>query len=225
MYPIASEETYGDGDIIFNEGSPGDWIYVILSGEVEIFKTVNQKKYIIEILREGEVFGELSFIGNISRTASAKAIGSTRLGVIDRDFLYNEFNKLSSPMRSILVSVVKRFKKMLDRATGFSQRTEGRKPKTIMLKYKDRDSFIKAYADNIGTGGLFIRTKNPLKQGESFLMKLFLPGIEGPLSIHSQVVWVREEEAAGAKSAGMGVKFLKMNPRDRELLNRFLGKT
>lgn len=226
MFPIASEETYGDGDIIFEEGSSGDWIYVILSGEVEIYKTFNNKKYIIEILKEGEVFGELSFIGNIKRTASARAIGNTRLGVIDRDFLYTEFNKLSSPMRSILVSVVLRFKKMLSRATGFTQRTEPRKPKTIMLKYKDRDSFLNAYTDNIGIEGLFIRTKNPLNKGEIFLMKLFLPEIEEPLNIQSQVVWIKEkEQEQGKEYAGMGIRFLKMTSKDRELLNRFLSQS
>ena len=36
MFTIASEETYPDGKMIFQEGSSGDWVYVILSGSVEI---------------------------------------------------------------------------------------------------------------------------------------------------------------------------------------------
>jgi len=38
MFQTAIEEKYTDGQIIFKEGSSGDWIYVIESGAVEISK-------------------------------------------------------------------------------------------------------------------------------------------------------------------------------------------
>ncbi|MBW2358476.1 MAG: cyclic nucleotide-binding domain-containing protein [Deltaproteobacteria bacterium] len=59
QYNIANEETYQDGQIIFKEGSPGDWVYVILSGSVEISKDIRGQKDIIEKLQPGDVFGEL----------------------------------------------------------------------------------------------------------------------------------------------------------------------
>ena len=153
MYNIAIEETYNDGQIIFKEGSSGDWVYIIISGSVEISKTVGNEKYIIEILKEGEVFGELGFIGGIKRTATAKALGVTTLGIIDREFLDNEFNKLSAQFRTILVSVTYRFKKMLERACEYTSRTEARIPKALTLSFKDRDAFIRAYTGNISAGG------------------------------------------------------------------------
>jgi len=42
MYHIASEETYKDGQVILEEGSSGDWVYVVLSGSVEISKTIGE---------------------------------------------------------------------------------------------------------------------------------------------------------------------------------------
>ena len=30
MYPVATKETYKDGQIIFREGTYGDWVYVVL---------------------------------------------------------------------------------------------------------------------------------------------------------------------------------------------------
>ena len=65
MYPIAKNETYTDGQIIFKEGSSGNWIYVVLSGSVEIPKTIGAKKSIISILEPDEVFGQLSYLGAI----------------------------------------------------------------------------------------------------------------------------------------------------------------
>jgi CRP-like cAMP-binding protein len=67
---IASEETYENGQIIFEEGSSGDWVYVILSGSVEISKIDKDKKVVVEVLQKEEIFGELSFLGGIKRSAT-----------------------------------------------------------------------------------------------------------------------------------------------------------
>ena len=123
MFNVASEETYQDGQAIFEEGSSGDWVYVILSGQVEISKTVGGKKVVIEVLQPEDVFGELGFLGGFERTATTTAIGETMVGIIDRTSLDEEFNKLSSDFRTILGAVVERFRKMIDRT--WSETKEG----------------------------------------------------------------------------------------------------
>ncbi|MBW1729399.1 MAG: TIGR02266 family protein [Deltaproteobacteria bacterium] len=223
MYNVAIEETYQDGQIIFKEGSSGDWVYIILSGSVEISKNVGGEKYIIEILKPGDVFGELGFIGGIRRTATARAIGETTLGIIDREFLDEEFNKLSSQFRAILVAITHRFKKMLDRACDYTLRSEARIPKALSLIFKDRDSFVRAYTGNISTGGLFIKTENPLRPGRQFLLKLQLPGLKEPLQIQCEVVWARKREGgASDKPPGMGVKFCEISEKDYQLLKQYV---
>ena len=74
MHSLASEENFNDGQIIFEEGSYGNWVYVILSGGVEIFRVIKGQKVTIARLKPGEMFGELGFLGGIKRTASAAAI-------------------------------------------------------------------------------------------------------------------------------------------------------
>ena len=125
-YHIASEETYKDGQTIIEEGSSGDWVYVVLSGSVEISKEIGGRKFIITVLEQGQVFGELGYLGAIKRTATARSIGETTIGVIDRSFLDQEFNKLSGPFRGILVAVVKRFRNLIER-TEFSSPKESRR--------------------------------------------------------------------------------------------------
>ncbi len=122
MIHIADEEVFQDGQVIFEEGSSGDWIYVILSGTVEISKKVGDKKVIVQKLQPEEVFGELGFLGNIKRTATARAIGETTLGIVDREFVDREFNKLSSDFRIILSAVVTRLKETVDLACRLSTR-------------------------------------------------------------------------------------------------------
>ena len=221
MYQIASEETYKDGQVILEEGSSGDWVYVVLSGSVEISKTIEGRNFIITALEPGEVFGELGYLGAMKRTATARAIGETTVGVIDRSFLDQEFNKLSGPFRSILVAVVKRFRNLIDRACEFSSRKQTRVQKTLSLTFKDRKSFVKAYTDNISKGGLFIMTERPLKQGEQFLLKLQVPDLPEPIKLNCEVSWVREQTDTEKRPPGMGVKFCKMTEKDNQVLNQY----
>ncbi|MEI8173456.1 MAG: cyclic nucleotide-binding domain-containing protein [Deltaproteobacteria bacterium] len=111
MLPITNYETYQDGQIIFEEGSHGDWLYEIDSGSVELSKKFKGNNVVIEILQPGDIFGEMAFIARFPRTASARAIGETTIGIIDRNFLDEEYNKLSQHFQSILKTLALRLEK------------------------------------------------------------------------------------------------------------------
>jgi CRP/FNR family transcriptional regulator, cyclic AMP receptor protein len=223
VYNLAGEETYEDGQTIIKEGSPGDWIYVILSGSVEISKTVRGKKCVIEVLQTDEVFGELGFIGGMKRTATACAVGETTLGIIDREFLEKEYNQLSGQFRSIIETVTRRFQRILERLYEQGGRSEPRVPKVLSITYKEREAFISAYTANASSGGLFIKTEKPLKVGFQFILKLQLPGVPNPLQIKSEVRWARSpEKAQPGQPTGMGIRFLEMSENDTRVLKECL---
>ena len=222
-YTVLEEQTFSDGQIIFKEGSPGDWVYVIRSGSVEISKTVEGKTYIIEVLQVGEVFGELGFIGGMKRTATAKAVGQTTLGIIDRNIIEKEFNQLSAQFRALLGTVTTRFKKMLERSCDFTRRADPRVHEALSLVFKSREAFLRAYTTNASAGGLFIRTEKPLNAGRQILLKLQLPGVTNVLQIKSEIVWSRtKEEAQPNRPPGMGLKFLEISKSDVQLLKEYL---
>ena len=116
MFQTAIEEKYKDGEIIFKEGSSGNWIYVIESGAVEISKKIGVKKVVMVVLKPGEIIGELGFITKTPRTATATAIGDTTVGIIDPIFFEQEFNKLSPGFQAVLASLATRLKKTTDYA-------------------------------------------------------------------------------------------------------------
>jgi CRP/FNR family transcriptional regulator, cyclic AMP receptor protein len=64
---------YGVGDVIFEEGSTGRELYVVLDGEVEIAKVNGGSKTVIITLGKGEFFGEMAVIDGSSRSATAIA--------------------------------------------------------------------------------------------------------------------------------------------------------
>jgi CRP-like cAMP-binding protein len=111
MLPIATYETYQDGQVIFEEGSHGDWIYAIESGAVELSKAVVGGRAVIVVLESGDVFGEIAFLARIPRTATARAVGETTVGLIDRAFLDTEYNKLSQYFQVILRTLSLRLKR------------------------------------------------------------------------------------------------------------------
>ena len=222
MFDSATKESYKDGQVIFKEGTSGDWIYIILSGSVEISKTINNKKYIIEVLREGDLFGGASFLGMVERQTTAIATGKTEVGIVDRTPLDEEFNKLSAEFRTVLLATVNSCNKVVGRACDFTVRKHPRVKKSLALSYQDHTGFVKAYSGNISQGGLFIKTKKPLEMGEEILLKLTLPGIPNALNIKSKVMWVRKSQVDVKRPAGMGVQFCKMATEEYTILKQYL---
>lgn len=70
--------------IIFNEGDPSDSFHFIQSGRALITrKSTNGSEEFLNILKEGQCFGEIGIIQNINRTATVKALGEVELLEID----------------------------------------------------------------------------------------------------------------------------------------------
>ncbi len=116
MFQIASYETFQDGQVIFEDGSSGDWIYVLDEGEVEISKIVGGRKIIVELLKAGDIFGEMAYIDKTPRSATATAKGKAVVGIVDRVFFDKEFNKLSADFQQMLKTVAFRLRKTTERS-------------------------------------------------------------------------------------------------------------
>jgi len=114
MFRIASYEEFHDGQVIIQEGTHGDWIYVVEEGSVEISKKVQNRQIVVAVLSKGEIFGEVAFIAGVPRTATVKAVGDTKVGIVDKDYFIKEYNKLPGDLRQIFRAEAMRFKKMTD---------------------------------------------------------------------------------------------------------------
>jgi CRP/FNR family transcriptional regulator, cyclic AMP receptor protein len=64
---------FGVDDVIFEEGSTGRELFVVLQGEVEIAKINGASKTTIIRLGRGEFFGEMAVIDGSARSATAIA--------------------------------------------------------------------------------------------------------------------------------------------------------
>jgi CRP-like cAMP-binding protein len=94
---ICREQGFGSGEMIFEENSASDELYIIVRGEIEILIDPNLvsdrpeaalRPTTIATLRRGQSFGEVALVDQGLRSASARSAShDTQLLVIPRDNL------------------------------------------------------------------------------------------------------------------------------------------
>jgi CRP/FNR family transcriptional regulator, cyclic AMP receptor protein len=93
---ICTERHFQIGDVIFEESTPGDELYIIANGEINIVvdpaligkADTSNSPHTIATLRRGQSFGEVSLVDEGLRSAGARcAQQDTHLIVIPRDKL------------------------------------------------------------------------------------------------------------------------------------------
>ncbi|CAN5338175.1 hypothetical protein BH10PSE11_BH10PSE11_21080 [soil metagenome] len=71
---------YDASEVIFEEGSTGRELFVVLDGKIDIVKNSGADRMVIVTLGKGEFFGEMAVIDGSSRSASAvAAVPGTRV--------------------------------------------------------------------------------------------------------------------------------------------------
>ncbi|MEW5736775.1 MAG: cyclic nucleotide-binding domain-containing protein [Thermodesulfobacteriota bacterium] len=225
MYKFLSEQTYENDHVIFDEGSQDEFVYVVLSGAVKIIKELRGEFIVVEVMRQGEIFGEMAFVAGIPRTATAKAMGRTMVGILDPAAMDQEFELLSPVMRKIMENLVLRLKKATENSIGVSfLRRQPRVCKTISVAYDNGCEFLETTTRDASIGGLFLKTERPLVEGEVFNLHLKLGDKEAPVLVQSQVAWVRTHSQDQEKfPLGMGVRFLRLSKEDHNRLKKALG--
>jgi CRP/FNR family cyclic AMP-dependent transcriptional regulator len=223
LFITTEKEVCKAGDIIFKEGTHGVAVYVLKSGKVEISKAVENKKVVLDLLGPGDIFGEMSFLDNAPRSATAIALEETVVELIDKDFLDREFNQIASDFRGIVIALVRRLRKTTRDFVAIPGRKEERVSAKIRISFKKANDFIKAYIANLGSGGLFINTEKFLPVGSFLNLEFNLPDSSKVILTQGKVAWTRPKDSSTQKiPPGMGIEFIKMSPEDKQALDNYL---
>jgi CPA1 family monovalent cation:H+ antiporter len=76
---------FNEGDIIFRQGQPGDKLFIILEGQVEIIQDAEESALIQARFGRGNFFGEMALVSGHARAATARAASQTILLPVSRD--------------------------------------------------------------------------------------------------------------------------------------------
>src|SRR6185312_10555271 len=94
------------GDTLFKAGEPGEALYVVRSGEVELFiKDTAGQRIALAIAGPGEMFGELALLDSGPRTATAVALSDVELLELDRDDLLLLFQRSPAAALGLLAAM------------------------------------------------------------------------------------------------------------------------
>jgi CRP/FNR family transcriptional regulator, cyclic AMP receptor protein len=97
--PLLGSESYEAGVEIMREGEPNDRIHFILEGSVAVEKGGLR----LDVLGEGDTFGEMEFLDVMPAAATVRALGPSTVATISNRALH-ELSKLS--MRAFAMVVM-----------------------------------------------------------------------------------------------------------------------
>ncbi len=87
------ERRYAAGETIYNEGDPGDAMFIIKEGEIEVLRGVGGGTARLAVLSKGAIFGEMAVLRDLPRSTTARAVGPVCLVVMPRNAFLNAFNR------------------------------------------------------------------------------------------------------------------------------------
>jgi len=93
------------GALVFAEGAPGDALYIIDNGQVEIVSDSRSGSFVLARLGADEFFGEMALLSGRPRSSAARTANHTNLWVLyrsDFDDLVNRYPTISLAMSKIL---------------------------------------------------------------------------------------------------------------------------
>jgi len=142
MEVISRKEKIKDGDPILEEGTWAYYAYVLKAGKAKVFKNIDGKPVLLGTLNQGDIFGEVAFLGGAKRTASVIADGDVEVDMIPRDSFFDALNQLPRGLRSklnALVSDLTFMDEVRGRLTAFLHELQNVRAKMIDLKSFERE--------------------------------------------------------------------------------------
>jgi len=82
---IAAERSYQPGEILFEEGASADWLYLVLSGAIELWMRVDGlgRAVLVDVVGPGGIIGWSTLVPPHKNTACGKARCSSQVIAID----------------------------------------------------------------------------------------------------------------------------------------------
>ena len=138
---VLDEARFTKGETLFRIGDPGDSLYLVHTGEVEMFvKDHTGEKILLTTAGPGDLFGELSLLDNGPRAATAVALADTELLVLDRGDLLRFLRKKPDAALDLMTMMGQRLRKS-------DELLRGRVSRNVNEEIEDKRTPIERSAD------------------------------------------------------------------------------
>jgi uncharacterized membrane protein len=249
---LMRKERIAPGTTIFREHDPGGVLYVVTLGQVELSVIgEDRRKLVVDVLRPGEFFGEVSLLDGGVRSATAVAVDEVEAFSLEREPFLSLLRRSPEVALDVLGAVARRFRRtdellrrqVLNPNEVVEERvTFGERIADAVARFGGSWSFIFAFAAVL-LGWVLANTLHPGgARGEPFdpypfiLLNLFLSmlaAIQAPVIMMSQNRQDAKDRIRGELDyqvnlkAELGIMQLheKFDDLRTEILKRGLGRS
>ena len=99
------------GTILFEEGQPCEGMYIIQKGRVRLYKKAGGKKITIDLLEDGDFFGEMACLLNQPRSINAVVEEDSQILVVEPEVLEELFRERDGLGIKVLGNLASRLRK------------------------------------------------------------------------------------------------------------------
>ncbi|MEE2657557.1 MAG: Crp/Fnr family transcriptional regulator [Candidatus Latescibacterota bacterium] len=121
LWKLTFARTFDHGQLIIMANEPGDSLFIIRSGQVKVSLIHEDgKEFILSLLGEGEVFGELALLDDRPRSASVTAMVKTELVMLKRADFQALLGRVPQIAVSLLEELAARLRRTDDQVEGLA---------------------------------------------------------------------------------------------------------
>ena len=148
----SSTQNCPDGDVLFEQGTPGDSLFVVKSGVVEISARTGEEITVLAYLGRGECIGEVALLTGSARTATARVPERAELLVISGEVFEDLIANVPAFLKQLCVILARRLERTIGKVPGATQakQLEGH------LRYFDLGLVLQTLADSKQTGWMHV---------------------------------------------------------------------
>ncbi len=93
MTPAALGRLYTDGEVVVRQGEPGDCLFVVQDGTVEVVLEREGREVVLRTARRNEILGEMAIFDGGPRSATVRAKGAARILTLDKRNFVRRMNE------------------------------------------------------------------------------------------------------------------------------------
>ncbi|WP_321495145.1 Crp/Fnr family transcriptional regulator [uncultured Desulfobacter sp.] len=111
LLSLSRELTVDKGELIFQEGDPGNGFYIVAQGKIKVFKiSFEGKEQILHIYGPGHIFGEVPVFQGTSFPASAMALEPSKILFLPRDAFVDLITSFPALAMNMLADLSRRLR-------------------------------------------------------------------------------------------------------------------
>jgi CRP/FNR family transcriptional regulator len=139
LEPYLIEQSFDKRALIFNEGDPSDWFWIVASGKVKITKiSQDGKEIILEIIHARDMFGAVAVLRHMPYPANAVAMEPTTTLKISRTNFMRVVDRFPEIMQMLFESLGTRLKDSHETMRNIALEKVGSRIAALLLKLAEQ---------------------------------------------------------------------------------------